>query len=607
MNQITGGVMKFKTLQTSAIILLILASTLLFAQKKLLHIDHLNNAAAYEKYADVEGFLLIDENVTQPIQYSVFDGSVVVMDGWPVKENGSTNRGGVYANLDDDAELEIIFNIGTKTYAFNIDGTYVDGWPKAVSSSPEYGAPAYGDIDGDGFEEVVVSCRQPGTGNTGRIYAFESDGTTVTGFPIYCDGGPTRTPVLADLNDDGAMEIIVELRDYPDGRVCVYHGDASIMDGWPVSMDYIPASSVAVGDITGDDVPEIIAESYYKVWAFSIYGDTLPGFPYEPGANRVFSYSSPVIADLDGFGSPVIIVGDHSLTAGNGAIHIIKKDGTAYAGWPKYTSNWIYGPPSVADIDGDGSLDVAVGDQVLSGVPSDYVFGWNKYGENLPGFPIGPIWAVNSQIIVADLDGDNLLELMFDDNTGEGIYNGYNHDGTMMEGWPIDVEGTSFFINPMALDANGDGMLNLNGGGFDSNTSESWIYLWDAGVGYNEELAVLPVLQYNVRHTGVYGEKGNPTVGLDEINTNGMLSVSCFPNPCVSQTKLSIKIVEAGNLSLSVIDLKGSVIDQVNYGTTQQGNTQLQLSTSGFDAGMYFLQLSLDGVNVSNTKLLVEK
>ncbi len=44
-------------------------------------------------------------------------------------------------------------------------------------------------------------------------------------------------------------------------------------------MDYIPVSTVAAGNITCDDMPEIIKESYYKGWAFSIYGDTLPGFP----------------------------------------------------------------------------------------------------------------------------------------------------------------------------------------------------------------------------------------------------------------------------------------------------------------------------------------
>jgi hypothetical protein len=598
--------MKLKTLQSIIFIVLIFSSSGLFPQKRLVHIDQLPNAEVYEKYADVEGFLLINESCTQPVQHSVFNRSVVVMDGWPVKENGSTNRGGIYANLDDDPELEIIYNISTKTYAWNLDGTYADGWPVSVSSSPEYGAPAYGDIDGDGYDEVVVSCHQPGTGNTGRIYAFERDGSTVAGFPVYCDGGPTRTPVVADLDDDGAMEIIVELRHWPDGKVCVYHGDGTIMAGWPAAMDYIPASSVAVGDITGDGIPEIIAESYYKIWAFTINGDTLDGFPYEPGTDRVFSYSSPVIADIDGFGMPVIIVGDHSLGTGNGAVHVIKSDGTSYAGWPKYTSHWIYGPPSVADIDGDGSLDIVVGDQVLSGSPLDFVFGWNKSGENLPGFPIGPIWSVNAQIIIADLDGDNLPELMFDDNTSAGIYNGYNHDGTMMEGWPIEVAGSSFFINPMVLDVNGDGMLNLNGGGYDNTTLQSWIYLWDAGVAYNEELAVLPILQYNVRHTGVYGEAGNPAVGIDETNKMKQATAVCYPNPCIGETTVFVKMNAPGNLYIQVFDFKGSLIYTVDHGMQQAGNIKLPLDVGGMDAGLYFVRVSENGQNTSNIKLIVE-
>ena len=211
-------------------------------------------------------------------------------------------------------------------------------------------------------------------------------------------------------------------------------------------MDYIPASSVAVGDINGDDIPEIVAESYYKVWTFDIDGNTLEGFPYTPPAGGVFSYSSPVLADFDDDGFREIVVGDHTL-GGGGAVHIIKNDGSSMDNWPSYTQNWIYGPPSVGDIDEDGSLDVAIGDQILSGVPTDYVYAWDISGTALNGFPIGPIWAVNSQIILADLDGDAMLELMFDDNTGEGIFYCFNHDGTMMDGWPLEVEGSTFFQN----------------------------------------------------------------------------------------------------------------------------------------------------------------
>ncbi len=577
---------------------------LLHAQHRVYHLSELPNAETLVDYADVEGYLLIDNGNTLPVQHSVFRDGITVMEGWPVEKQGSTNRGGVYANLDDDPELEILYNIGTKTYAWNPDGTDVAGWPVTVGQSPQYGAPAYGDIDGDGYDEVVVSTRLT---STGKIHAFEKDGTIVTGFPVVCDGAPTRTPVLADLDGDGAMEIIVELRKYPDGLVCVYHGDGTIMEGWPAMMDYIPASSVAVGDINGDGSPEIIAESYYLIWAFTNSGDTLDGFPYEPGNDRVFSYSSPVIADLNGFGSPVILVGDHSLGVGNGAVHIIKSDGTALEGWPKYTISWIYGPPAVADIDGDGSLDIAVGDQVLSATPSDKLYAWDKYGNYLPGFPVSPIWAINNQIIIADLDGDNMMELMFDDNTGSNIYNGYNHDGTMMDNWPLHIDGSSFFINPMVLDVNGDGTLNISGGGHDLNLDKTWIYLWDAGVPFTEESAPLSILQYNVRHTGVYGEKGNPVVEIPHQELPRCLSAVCFPNPCKESTTVSFFSGEASSVSLKIFDAKGVTVNVTNYGVVQKGDHQIKINTSVLNAGVYFLQLTTDNLPGEITKLVVEK
>ena len=581
-----------KSLLVSTVSLLLVFPFYLAAQNRVVHYSEIPNIESLNTVPDVAGMVLMADEQFIPVQNSIFKDGVQVMSGWPVSAAGPTNRGGIYCNLDEDPELEIVYNIGNKVYAWNIDGSDVTGWPKSVSSSPSSGAPAYGDIDGDGFEEVVVSCQTPGTGNTGKVYAFERDGSTVTGFPITCAGGPTRTPVLADLEDDGTMEIIVELRNWPNGFVSVYHGDGTIKEGWPAAMDYIPASAVAVGDITGDGIPEIVAESYYKVWAFGINGDTIAGFPYTAGADRVFSYSSPVIANMDGLGPNEILVGDHNLASGNGAVHIIKSDGTAYQGWPKFVSHWIYGPVSVADINSNGILDVAVGDQVLSGSAMDYVYAWDKDGTALPGFPIGPIWAVNSQIVIADLDGDNMFELMFDDNTSSAIYNGYNHDGTMMEGWPINVTGTSFFINPFVTDIDGDGLLNINGGGYDQNGDKSYIYMWENGVPYNEEKSVLPVLQYNVRHTGVYGEKGNPSVSVKENPDIAEMEFSCFPNPCKSHTMLHFDLLSAGNISLSVFDDKGVLLSQTDLGKQTAGSHEFLLNTSGFENGVYFLQIN---------------
>lgn len=473
------------------------------AQFQVLDISKNTSIQYLEKHADVEGkVLLTDDFLEQASDKSPLD-LIEVYPSWPIQLMGNSSRGGIYCNLDGDDDLEILYNVEQEVYAWNVDGSLVDGWPVSVQLFPD-GAPAFGDIDGDGEGEIVVSTRSAGTANSGFLHAFHKDGSNVEGFPVTLVGGTTKTPVLADLNGDEAFEIVLEERAWPDGYVGVYSGDGTSFPGFPASLDYIPGSAVAVGDITGDNIPEIVAESYYSIYAFDINGNVLEGFPFTPGNERVFSYSSPVLADLDGDGKREIIAGDHSSVAGDGAVHVLKYDGSVYPGWPQYTTYWIYGPPAVGDINGDGSLNIAIGDQVLSGSPVSKVFVWDQEGNSLPGWPTAPIWAINNQIVLADLDGDNAVELMWDDNTDAGVYLGYNHDGTPMEDWPLTVLGSTFFMNPFVTDINNDGVLDISGAGIDLTTSDVNFYLWNANVPFNAELAELPVLQYNVRHDGVY-------------------------------------------------------------------------------------------------------
>ncbi|MBN1337671.1 MAG: PKD domain-containing protein [Bacteroidales bacterium] len=475
---------------------------LLMSQAKVYDVSDLPQTPIIQRLGDADGKILIDPDFIHALKDHVVLNPVEVFPGWPIYESGSSQRGGIYCNLDNDPDLEMVYCAGQKVFAFNVEGDTVEGWPVTVQLFPD-GAPAFGDIDGDGEGEVVVSTRSSGTANTGKLFAFHKDGAPVTGFPVILNGGATKTPVLADMDGDDVFEIILEERNHPAGYVGVYKGDGTPLPGWPQALDYIPGSAVAVGDLDGDGIPEIVAESYYSIYAFDAGGNILPGFPFTPGNDRVFSYSSPVLADLDQDGQREIIAGDHSLSQGNGQVHVLKSDGSLLPGWPKTTGNWIYGPPAVADIDDDGSPDIAIGDQVLSGTPANRVYVWNAQGTFLPGWPSPFIWAVNNQIIIADLDGDDSLELMWDDNTGSGIYLGYNHDGTVMDGWPLTVQGSTFFMNPFVTDINQDGILDISGGGNDM-TAGCWYYLWNTGAGFHPEKAVLPVLQYNVQHNGVY-------------------------------------------------------------------------------------------------------
>ena len=422
-----------------------------------------------------------------------------VSPNWPNSISGSSIEGGIMVNMDADPEFEILYNIGYTIQAWNADGTNVPGWPQTCTYPPQ-GAPSFGDIDGDEEPEIVVSGIW--TMTSGMIWAFELNGTSCPGFPIN-HGYASRTPVLADLDGNGTMEIITNKRMWPVGEVWVYSGDGTVYPGWPQPIETVPASSAAVGDITGDGVPEIVAESYEGLHVFDINGSELAGFPFMMPFGAVNSYSSPVLVDLDNDGLREIVFGTHVLS-GAGYVFVLRNDGSNFPGWPQPTNWWIYGPPAVGFIDGDNVLDIAVGDQVLSPQPTNFIYGWNMSGNPLQGFPIGPIDAINTQVMLADLDGDGSTELMVDDNTTAGEYPGYNHDGSPLAGWPLRVTGTSFFNNPCVGDIDNDGFIEIIGAGKEGTTNPiTHVYVWETDVINNMATTYTPNWQYNPTHDGI--------------------------------------------------------------------------------------------------------
>ena len=568
----------------------------LSGQVRVVDPDQLPPDQSFRFLPDVNGKVLVTDDWFQNNRALLPDDTVAVYPFWPLSFAGQNERGGIYCNLDADPDLEIVYTIGNRVYALNLNGQTVAGWPRTLDY-PTDGAPAFGDINGDGIGEIVVTTHQEGSWNFGSVYAFKTNGTNVFGFPVALGGGALRTPVLADLDNNGSLEILLTVRDYPNGFIFAIKGDGTSFSGWPVRMDTIPGSTVAVGDITGDEIPEIIAESYISLHVYNTAGTPQPGFPYSPGAGRVFSYSTPVLADLDDDGLREIICGDHSTSQGNGKVHVVRSDGTSAPLWPKTTNYWIYGPPAIGDIDDDGILDIAVGDQVLSANPYNRIYAWNSQtGEPLSGFPITGIFAVNNQIILADLDEDYDLELVFDDNTSEGIYLGYNHDGTPMEDWPVSVKGSTFFINPFVADINNDGIIDMSGGGHDGETDMTFLYLWNINAEYHPERSVLPVLQYNTRHNGVYGDYlmvGMPS--HDQTPGTGTTSLKIWPNPASDRINFSLFPDSRGTMIIRIHDQKGQLLLIRDFRAGTDGEFSGTIGLKGLPSGLYQFDAEING------------
>jgi hypothetical protein len=556
---------------------------------------------------DVMGIFNPKNNITSPVDAMPLIDTLPAFPGFPKIVSGTSLEGSIFCNMDSDPDLEIVINITYSIYAFNKDGSNVPGWPINTGTQPLQGAPAFGDIDGDGQEEIV--CVSTFGASAGRVFAYRKNGTSLTGFPIthgYC----ARSPVLADLNNDGKLEIIVNKRLSGAGEVYVYKGDATIYPGWPKPINHVPASSSAVGDITGDGIPEIIAESYTSLYAWDRDGNLLSGFPFVLPGDFKNSYSSPVLADVNNDNIREIIFGSQS-QSGPGCVHIIKNDGTVYPNWPKTTDNWVYTPPSVGLINGDNVLDIAVGDQVLSGTPIDKVYCWDVNGNSLTGFPIGPLNAINSQILIGDIDGDINMELIVDDNTQDGNrgkYLAFNHDGTPVTGWPIALNGYTMFNVPCLTDIDRNGILDIIGSGQTGSVASGDVnlYLWNSGKTYTASRMILPVFQYNVRHTGVYN---TPTI-VSATNPGEVVAgfelKQNYPNPFNPATTINFSIPKSGFTKLTVFDLLGKEVASLVNEVKSAGNYEVNFNAVNLSSGIYIYKITSGEFSASKQMLLIK-
>lgn len=307
-----------------------------------------------------------------------------------------------------------------------------------------------------------------------KAFYVHDDPDLLPGFPRWVGASGESSPKLADLDGDGRREIVLATAD---GEVHALRADGAELPGWPVRVRRLPGldpadtpnyrgtaahatgaidpdrqrsailASPAVADLTGDgDLEVVVATEDGEVYVWSADGTPETGFPVacdpalSPPEDRdhqidIGFFASPVLADLRGDGDLEIVA-----AAYDGYLYAWKADGTPVDGFPVLISDpnvtgeareqtRLMSTPAVADFDGDGILDVAVGSNEAYGSGYDGRFyvvhgDGNRHagGPFHPNWPI-PIWSaalfggahisrgVPCSAALADVDHDGVVDI----------------------------------------------------------------------------------------------------------------------------------------------------------------------------------------------------
>lgn len=269
----------------------------------------------------------------------------------------------------------------------------------------------------------------------------------------------TETPIAADLDGDGEMEILWGQL----GRLNVRHHDGTYVGGWPYS--YNPSGPPSVAELDGAPIVGMYSNDFNtrqgQVSLWRANGTPLPGWPKAIiTGNQWVPHKLPlVLADIDGDGRPEVIYVSSTASDGTGTavLHVDRIDGTALPGWPitlPLSGEDIYdGSPAIADVDGDGRLDIAI--VTFHGK----IFLYHENGVLFPGWPItqGSGNLIGNSVSFADVNGDGKLELIvatYDDRMGV-----YDSTGHALTGWPRTLNGTPY--PPAFADFDNDGKLEI--------------------------------------------------------------------------------------------------------------------------------------------------
>ncbi len=470
-------------------------------------------------------------------------------------------------NLTGDAKLETAFvSSGDSLYVYDSNGSPLSGFPIYLGGTVTMG-PIIADMNNDGQNEIVISERV-----NGYLKIINSDGSFMLDMTV---GEQIRSELtVADLNGDNNLEIIF-------GTMSKYvHAiqiDGSELSGFPILYNSPLDKGVAVADVDGDSEPELVFGLLNSdFYAINTDGTTLSGFPVDLSARLS---NKPVIADLNGTIRFVLTTTDRKLKIlTNAGSEILNYD----------TVDPVNSSPSLCDVNNDGSLEIAFG----TDGGKLYLMDFN--GDTLAPFPKTLDAPINTSPVFADLDGNGQFEIMI--STEGGYIYCFQSDGSYYKNFPALFSGAqdgSGSIRDIDLD---DDFEVLVGGANGLNAI-------DVKETKGTQSNVWQDYQANTAHTNYYYYPGASEIAKQkEALPDHFELAQNFPNPFNPTTMIRYALPQAGKVRLEVFNILGKKIRTLVRGYQTAGSYEVGWDgkdNTGFSVsnGIYIYQIIVSSDN----------